>query len=240
MENDINQFGMKVASREYLDMSKNAEMYHPTLEQYDGYGRRIDKLHTSEGWRFMKKEAAKERLIQIPYKNSIEGDSDYNPNASLHQVVTLYLFGPVSALVSCPLAMTDGAAFTIREIQRSGKYTGKDLDEAFEHLTSNHPKQMWTSGQWMTEKKGGSDVSLGTETFALEKDQNKCYLYGYKWFSSATDSDMSLALARFPKDQEELEKNKGKIGLVYLKMRTPRGALNNIEVLRLKDKLGTK
>ena len=63
MENDINQFGMKVGSREYLDMSKNAEMYHPTLEQYDGYGRRIDKLHTSEGWRFMKKEAAKERLI---------------------------------------------------------------------------------------------------------------------------------------------------------------------------------
>lgn len=50
----------------------------------------------------------------------------------------------------------------------------------------------------MTEKKGGSDVSLGTETFAMEKDPSRCYLYGMKWFSSATDSDMSLALARFP------------------------------------------
>ena len=59
---------------------------------------------------------------------------------------------------------------------------------------------MWTSGQWMTEKKGGSDVSLGTETFAIEKDKS-CFLYGYKWFSSATDSDMTLTLARFPKDE---------------------------------------
>ena len=29
---------------------------------------------------------------------------------------------------------------------------------AFQKLTSNTPQQFWTSGQWMTEKKGGSDV----------------------------------------------------------------------------------
>ncbi len=56
----------------------------------------------------------------------------------------------------------------------------------------------------MTEKKGGSDVSRATDTFALE-DGVICKLYGYKWFSSATDSDMTLALARFPKNEEELE-----------------------------------
>lgn len=85
----------------------------------------------------------------------------------------------------------------------------KDLEEAYKRLTSDKPKEFWTSGQWMTEKKGGSDVTRGTETFALEKDSKRCYLYGYKWFSSATDSDMALALARFPKDQKELEENKG-------------------------------
>jgi alkylation response protein AidB-like acyl-CoA dehydrogenase len=56
----------------------------------------------------------------------------------------------------------------------------------------------------MTEKKGGSDVSRATDTFALEEDGGICKLYGYKWFSSATDSDMTLALARFPKNEEEL------------------------------------
>ena len=29
---------------------------------------------------------------------------------------------------------------------------------AFQKLTSNSPQKFWTSGQWMTEKKGGSDV----------------------------------------------------------------------------------
>ena len=54
MENDINQFGIKVTSRQYLDMAKDAEKNVPTLDQYDGYGRRIDKVHTSEGWRYLK------------------------------------------------------------------------------------------------------------------------------------------------------------------------------------------
>ena len=30
--------------------------------------------------------------------------------------------------------------------------------EAFERLTSRDPAKFWTSGQWMTEKRGGSDV----------------------------------------------------------------------------------
>jgi len=34
------------------------------------------------------------------------------------------------------------------------------LDDAFRHLSSRNPLQFWTSGQWMTERKGGSDVGL--------------------------------------------------------------------------------
>lgn len=48
----------------------------------------------------------------------------------------------------------------------------------------------------MSEKKGGSDVSDSTETVAVEYNENKFRLYGYKWFSSATDCHVSLALAR--------------------------------------------
>jgi len=40
----------------------------------------------------------------------------------------------------------------------------------------------------MSEKRGGSDVSGSTETLAVQyKEVNKYRLYGYKWFSSATD-----------------------------------------------------
>jgi alkylation response protein AidB-like acyl-CoA dehydrogenase len=91
----------------------------------------------------------------------------------------------------------------------------------------------------MTEKRGGSDVTRGTDTFAIENGEN-CQLYGYKWFSSATDSDMTLALARFPSNEEELEKGTGKLGMVFLKIRNSSANLNNIKIVRLKDKLGTR
>ena len=36
----------------------------------------------------------------------------------------------------------------------------------------------------------------GTETVAVEQEDGSYKLFGYKWFSSATDSDMTLTLAR--------------------------------------------
>ena len=36
----------------------------------------------------------------------------------------------------------------------------------------------------------------GTETIAIPQKDGTYKLYGYKWFSSATDSDMSITLAR--------------------------------------------
>lgn len=46
---------------------------------------------------------------------------------------------------------------------------------------------------------GGSDVAGGTETMAVRdsgEGDNFYRLYGYKWFSSATDADVALTLAR--------------------------------------------
>ncbi|PSR76342.1 hypothetical protein PHLCEN_2v8516 [Hermanssonia centrifuga] len=40
---------------------------NPKFVQYNHWGRRIDSLETSEGWRFMKDTAIKEGYINIPY-----------------------------------------------------------------------------------------------------------------------------------------------------------------------------
>lgn len=48
---------------------------------------------------------------------------------------------------------------------------------------------------------GGSDVANGTETTAVRQDNGTYKLYGYKWFSSATDADISLTLARITNDK---------------------------------------
>ncbi len=45
--------------------------------------------------------------------------------------------------------------------------TKKILQRAYDNLITRDPKKFWTSGQWMTEKLGGSDVSRATETIAI-------------------------------------------------------------------------
>lgn len=103
------------------------------------------------------------------------------------------------------------------------------------------PEKNWTSGQWMTEKHGGSDVSRGTRTLAVNvKGQPYLYkLYGLKWFTSATEGEVSIALARIVDEKTGEPDNRLSAFLVSLKNED--GSLKKeIEILRLKNKLGTK
>ena len=49
----------------------------------------------------------------------------------------------------------------------------QQYEKALGHLMSRDPRQFWTSGQWMTEKRGGSDVANGTQTFAVHIEGNR-------------------------------------------------------------------
>lgn len=112
--------------------------------------------------------------------------------------------------------MQDGAACLLRrhltEPSLSSKLSPDQrrvYEDAYRRLTSRDPSIAWTSGQWMTERTGGSDVSL-TETtatrpanaeFGLAAKEGDIPLgpwsiSGFKWFSSATDSKMTVLLAR--------------------------------------------
>ncbi|XP_067131797.1 acyl-CoA dehydrogenase family member 11-like isoform X3 [Centruroides vittatus] len=79
----------------------------------------------------------------------------------------------------------------------------------------------------------------GTETIALHQE-NDCYkLYGYKWFTSAADSDMSLTLAKISDENGE-DQEFQPLSLFYLETKEIDGNLNKIQIIRLKDKLGTR
>jgi alkylation response protein AidB-like acyl-CoA dehydrogenase len=86
----------------------------------------------------------------------------------------------------------------------------------------------------MTERTGGSDVS-GTSTIA-KKDGDSYRLYGTKWFTSATTSQMAMTLARI----EGSSAGGAGLSLFYVELRDTDGNLRNIRVNRLKDKLGTR
>jgi len=210
------------AAGEMLSMAADAEAHPPRHVPYDPWGRRVDRIETTWGWQALRKVAAEEGIVATAYERR------QGVWSRLHQFVRLYLYNPSSAIASCPLAMSDGAA---RVLELHGDTAQKQ--QYLPHLLSRDPKQFWTSGQWMTERTGGSDVS-GTSTVALI--ENGGYrLHGNKWFTSATDSQLALTLAR-----DEALDAEGRLSLFLLELRDAQGRLNNIFVHRLKDKLGTR
>ena len=125
--------------------------------------------------------------------------------------------------------MSDGAATTLKA---SGN--AQLIARALPHLLSHDPAQHWISGQWMTENSGGSDVS-GSETVARLVD-GEWRLHGRKWFTSAINAQMALALAR----PEGAPAGADGLALFYIETHDARGRWQNITLDQLKQKLGTR
>lgn len=197
-------------------------------------------------------------------------DTNYGPYNRLIQFLRCHLWEASCANTLCPAAMQDGAARLLqRHLSKPGSMNDmqrKVFQNAYDHLTSRDPTRAWTSGQWMTERTGGSDVSQ-TETVAvydpypddsssspsaapLASAQENIPLgpwsiSGFKWFSSATDSQMTILLA---KTRPELG-----VSAFFAPMRRhspssvsitgEKGSgteLNGITIQRLKSKFGTQ
>jgi putative acyl-CoA dehydrogenase len=225
IEPGLRRLGDRVAT-DILALGEAAEALPPRHVAYDGWGRRIDRIETCEAWRRLDRVAAEEGLVAIGYERA------HGSLSRVDQFARLYLYSPSSAIHSCPLAMTDGAA---RFLELYGDDRTRPV---LERLTSRDPDQFWTSGQWMTERTGGSDVS-GTSTVAQPADaaDDEAYrLYGDKWFTSATTSQIAVTLARI----EGAPAGSRGLSVFLLELRGADGALRNIRVNRLKDKLGTR
>jgi acyl-CoA dehydrogenase len=195
----------------------------PRLVSFDPWGRRIDEVRTAPEWDRLGEVATRHGVVAAGYERT------HGEHARVHQFALAYLFAPSSALYGCPLAMTDGAAKTLLVHGDQSL-----IDRAVPRLTSRDPDEVWTSGQWMTERPGGSDVGL-TETTAT-KDGEVWRLQGVKWFTSAVTADMALTLAR---PEGNPAGGRG-LAMFYVEVRDDRGEMNNIRVLRLKEKLGTR
>ena len=227
--------GMLAAiKREFIELGELAggELYRlqiadrlnePVHTPWDAWGNRIDHIEVSPLWKKAERLAAERGLIATAYERR------NGRHSRIHQFALVHLFTPATDVYSCPLAMTDGAARAL--VASANKPL---IERALPHLTSRDPAQFWTSGQWMTESTGGSDVGL-TQTIA-RRDGARWRLYGRKWFTSAATSQMALTLAR-----PENNPGGGKgLALFYVETRNAGGQLDNILVHRLKDKLGTR
>lgn len=213
-----------LAGGELYQLQLQDRLNEPRLTQWSAWGERIDEIEVSPLWQRAQVLAAEKGLVASAYENR------QGRFSRLYQFALAYLFHPSTDVYTCPLAMTDGAA---RTLLASGNK--KLIDRAVPRLTSRDPDTCWTSGQWMTESTGGSDVGR-SETVARRDDHGQWRLFGRKWFTSAVTSQMSLTLAR-PEGNPSGSRG---LALFYVETRDGEGHLNNIRVNRLKDKLGTR
>jgi alkylation response protein AidB-like acyl-CoA dehydrogenase len=201
----------RLVVEEVKTLGEEAEAHPPVHIPYDPWGKRIDEIRVSGAWNRLKEFAAKHNLVSTGYDESL-GDRKRVVQAAL-----LHLFCANSATYSCPLAMTDAAARVLLDIAPAPL-----RDRLAPQLIST----AITSGQWMTERTGGSDVSE-TTTVARKIDGDRYALSGVKWFTSSVTSEMALTLAKIEGSE--------KLSLFCVEV-----ADGGIEVNRLKEKLGTR
>ncbi|EGY22879.1 aidB [Verticillium dahliae VdLs.17] len=234
-----------------LKHAVEAETVPPTLQPLTTFGElnRDDPLVLCHGWKALKAIGIQAGVVSLGYDKST-----FTHNRRVHQFLMNHNWHHTSTLTMCPMSMTDGSARFISnhigdddddELERRAV-----LSEYYRRLISSDPSEAWTSGQWMTEKSGGSDVR-GTETIAtrltptnlrgtvgrgqdiLGQPLGPRSIDGFKWFSSATDSDMTMLLAQTPKGLSAF--------CVPMRRKAGKGSeLNGIRIQRLKNKMGTK
>ena len=222
IEPSLDQMG-ELAAGELLRLAHESRNVLPEWIPFDAWGRHVDEIRVNAAWRRCRELAAEQGLIATGYERA------HAAYSRVHQFALVYLFAPSSQVYTCPLAMSDGAARTLETLANT-----ELRDTVLPRLLSRDPARVWTSGQWMTERAGGSDVGL-SETVARRTPEG-WQLSGVKWFTSAVSSEVALTLAR---PEGNGPGGKG-LALFLVHTRDAQGRPNRVRVLRLKEKLGTR
>ncbi|KAJ5552396.1 hypothetical protein N7494_001774 [Penicillium frequentans] len=246
-EGELSVFADAVVSEQVMDWIAEAERHSVHVQNWDGWGEKKDELVTSQGWKYLWRFGISERLAALPSLTK-----EYEGYARMIQMLKGHLFAPSSATCIFHLILSDGvAALLLTHLGGSkiDKPTRALFQHAYDRLTSADDQKGWTSGLWMTERGGGSDLTP-TETTAtyspLSKDDDSrdadgfplgpWVLDGLKWFSTGTEASMAIAVARTPNG----------LSAFYVPMRravTVNGVdgveLNGVRIRRVKKKVGT-
>jgi len=130
----------------------------------------------------------------------------------------------------CPITMTRAAVAALATepslvAALMPKIVSRDYDPSFRPWPQ---KSGMTLGMGMTEKQGGTDVRRNSTRADPAGDHYR--ITGHKWFMSAPMCDAFLMLAQAP----------GGLTCFLLPRFRPDGAINGLNFLRLKDKLGNR
>ena len=219
-------FGRRLGSAEVIEAGVQANRNPPVLQAFDRYGHRRDMVEFHPAWHGLMSLAVGEGLHTSPW-------AEPRPGAHVARAAAFYMMGQVEAGVQCSMAMTYGAAPTLRHAPAIAaewlpRLYSRRYDPGFRPAPEKAGALM---GMGMTEKQGGSDLrSNATRAEPVAEGEGAYRLVGHKWFFSAPMCDAFLVLAQAP----------GGLTCFFLPRWTPAGDLNAIRLRRLKDKLGNR
>jgi len=222
----VHALGRLAGSARAQEWARRAEAHPPVLHTHDRFGHRVDDVELDPAYHSLMTTAVEHGLHAAPW-------ADPRPGAHVARAAG-FLAWDVDAGHGCPVSMTYAVVPALR--------AAPDLAATYEPLLTARTydpglrvpstKQGLLAGMSMTEKQGGSDVRAGT-TRAVPSPatgEGAHLLTGHKWFTSAPQSDLFLALAQAP----------GGLSCFLVPRVLPDGSLNPMRLVRLKDKLGNR
>jgi putative acyl-CoA dehydrogenase len=216
-------FGARVGSAETQAWAAQANRAAPTFQPFDRYGQRIDEVEFHPAYH---------SLMALGLEAGVSGAA-WNVGEAGHALhaALLFLMGQADYGVTCPMSMTYAVVPALRlEPAVAAEWVPRVAAEAYDpRSVPAAEKRAATMGMAMTEKQGGSDVRANT-TRAEQQGDGSYALTGHKWFCSAPMSDAFLTLAY----------TAGGLTCLLAPRWRPDGERNEIEIQRLKDKLGDR
>lgn len=216
-------FGARVGAAETQAWAAQANRAPPVFLPFDRFGRRIDEVEFHPAYH---------QLMALGLEAGVSGAAWTVTEAghALHAAL-MFLMGQADYGVCCPMSMTYAAVPALRASQEvaaewAPRVTACSYDPRFIPAAA---KRAATMGMAMTEKQGGSDVRANT-TKAERQSDGSYVLTGHKWFCSAPMCDAFLTLAYAD----------GGLTCFLVPRWRPDGVRNEIEIQRLKDKLGDR
>jgi len=209
-------------------LALTADRNPPVLHRRDRTGAPDERVEKHPAFEALERVAFGEfGLAAMSHRGGVLGAAAPLPPIAKYALV--YLFVQAEFGLCCPLSMTDALTRTLRRFADPAL-----VARYIDRLTSQDMETLAQGAMFMTEQAAGSDVGA-IETVA-RREGAAWRLYGDKWFCSNPDADLAMVLAR----TEDGADGTAGLSLFLLPRHLPDGTRNAYDIVRLKEKLGSR
>jgi alkylation response protein AidB-like acyl-CoA dehydrogenase len=227
MSDKLNRLG-QLAAGKMNELSLLADKEAPKLIKRNWLGETINEIQFHPAYWELIKIAVDSEMFRVKWEPNLR--TNFYAEIQRMGFSADFLYSMAEGGVPCPLCMTDGVA---RLIDRY--CDNADKKRLLSHIYTENAEELYTGAMFLTEKAGGSDV--GANIVSASHIAGDYYaLNGEKWFCSNANAEIIFALAR---TNPEIKGTKG-LSIFLIEKHKPDGSKNEMEIVRLKDKLGVR